>query len=260
MRNRKRLLTILVLVAGSAWGCGRPAAPPETERAPDRPVGSASAGVGELGRLAMGRTAKGPEGHNFTEVYERYFSPLRAEPIKILEIGIDRGGSLLLWRDYFPKAQVFGIDIESRSDMDTDRIHTFVADQSSRPQLGAFLAKFPGPYDIILDDGGHSMEQQQVSLGFLFGQVRPGGLYIVEDVHTSLPAFYPSKFFAVDADGSNSTLRMLETFVRTGRFESRYMTAEEAGLLTGQVEFSNLFHRTNTPPGITCILGRKAPR
>ena len=210
--------------------------------------------------MAMGRTDKGPSGHDFTEAYEHFFSPLRAEPIRILEIGIDRGGSLLMWRDYFPNAQIFGIDIEDRSDMDSDRIHTFVADQSSREQLGEFLAKFPGPYDIILDDGGHSMEQQQVSLGTLFRQVRPGGYYVVEDVHTSLPAYYPHKGFGVDADGSNSTLRMLETFVRTGRFESRYMTPEEAQLLPGQVEFSNLFHRTTAPPSITCILRKRTPR
>lgn len=260
MRDRQRLLAILVLATSTWWACSRTPEPPASERAPEQPTGSAPAGVGELGRLSMGRTDKGPDGHDYTEVYEHFFAPLKAEPIRILEIGIDRGGSLLMWRDYFPKAQIFGIDIESRSDMDSDRIHTFVADQSSREQLGAFLAKFPGPYDVILDDGGHSMEQQQVSLGFLFGQVRPGGYYVVEDVHTSLPAFYPSKWFGVDADGSNTTLRMLETFVRTGRFESRHMTEGEALLLSGQVEFSNLFRRTTTPPSITCLLKRKAAR
>ena len=254
MRYRTSLLTVLVFAAG----CRRPAAAPVP--APERPAVPGSAAVGELDRLARGRTDKASDSHGFTEVYERFFSPMRDEPILILEIGIDQGGSLLAWKEYFPKARIFGIDILDRSSMESDRIRTFVADQSKRDQLGAFLAKYPGPYDIVLDDGGHSMEQQQVSLGYLFPHVKPGGLYVVEDVHTSLPAFYPYKGFRVDADGSNSTLLMLETFVRTGRFESRYMTPEEAQFVSEQVEFSNLFHRTTAPPSITCLLRRKAPR
>ena len=259
MRNGRAFLVCLCLAALAPAGCGRPAPPPAPKRAPGPSAAAPGAPFGDLGRLAIGRTDKGPEGHDFTEVYERFFLPMRTEPIRILEIGIDQGGSLLMWSDYFPKAEIFGIDIEDRSSMETERVFTFVADQAKREQLGAFLAKYPGPYDIVLDDGGHSMEQQQVSLGFLFPHVRPGGYYVIEDVHTSLPAFYPFRGFAVAADGSNSTLLMLETFMRTGRFESRYVTPEEAALLNGAVEFSNLFYRTGTAPSITCLLRRKSP-
>jgi demethylmacrocin O-methyltransferase len=227
---------------------------------PEPSTATSDAPFGDLGRLAIGRTDKGPEWHNFTEVYERFFLPMRTRPIRILEIGIDQGGSLLMWSDYFPNAEIFGIDILDCSSMETDRVRTFVADQSKREQLGAFLAKYPGPYDIVLDDGGHSMEQQQVSLGFLFPHVRPGGYYVVEDVHTSLPVFYPHRGFAVAADGTNSTLLMLETFVRTGRFESRYLTPGEAAFLGGEVELTNLFHRHRAAPSVTCILQRKATR
>ncbi|MFN7990110.1 MAG: hypothetical protein U0529_21740 [Thermoanaerobaculia bacterium] len=259
MRYRTTRPMLIFLAAASAWGCRKPGVAPAAERAAV-PAAAPSAAIGELDRIARGRTDKASDSHGFTEVYERFFAPLRNEPIRILEIGIDQGGSLLTWRDYFPKAAVFGIDILDRSDLQSDRIRTFVADQSKREQLGAFLAKYPGPYDVILDDGGHSMEQQQVSLGFLFAAVRPGGLYVVEDVHTSLRAFYPYKGFGADDDGSNTTLRMLETFIRTGRFESRYMTPEEARFVSEQVEFTNLFHRTTAPPSITCLLRRKPAR
>lgn len=259
MRFGSGLLVLgVAIVAASACGRAPASAPPA--RAAQAPAPTAGSPFGELDRLAIGRTGKGPEEHGFTEVYERFFLPLRNEPIRILEIGIDQGGSLKMWSDYFAKAQIFGIDIIDCSSMETERVRTFVADQSKRDQLGAFLAKYPGPYDIVLDDGGHSMEQQQVSLGYLFPHVRPGGYYVVEDVHTSLPAFYPYKGFAVDADGANSTLLMLERFVRTGRFESRYMSPEESGLLTREVEMSNLFHRARKTPSITCLLRRKAPR
>lgn len=260
MRNGRALIVCLCLVALAAAGCRRPDPSPAPRPGPGRSPEAPAASIGDLDRLAIGRTDKGPERHGFTEVYERFFHPLRDEPIRILEIGIDQGGSLLMWSDYFPKAQIFGIDIEDRSSMETERVFTFVADQSKREQLGAFLAKYPGPFDIVLDDGGHSMEQQQVTLGFLFPHVRPGGYYVVEDVHSSLPDAYPFKGFAVETDGSNTTLLMLERFVRTGRFESRYLTPEEADLLNRDVEFSNLFHRHGATPSVTCVLQRKAKR
>ena len=188
MRNRWALLTILVLAAGWPAGCRKGYVPASGPAPPG--IDSDSPEVGELGRIAYGRTDKGPGGHNFTEVYERFFAPLKNRPIRLFEIGIASGGSLLNWRDYFPLAQIYGIDIEGKSELDSDRIHTLVADQSSREQLGAFLGKFGDPFDIIIDDGGHSMEMQQVSLGYLFRHVRPGGYYVVEDVHTSLRKYH----------------------------------------------------------------------
>jgi hypothetical protein len=250
---------VLLLLGGLA-ACGRPEAAPPSPAPAAPPAAAGEVPFGDLSRFAVGRTDKGPQDHGFTEIYERFLFPRRNDPIRVLEIGIDQGGSLKMWADYFPKALIYGIDIEDRTSMETDRVKTFVADQSKRDQLGAFLAKYPGPYDLILDDGGHSMEQQQVSLGFLFPQVAPGGLYVVEDVHTSLRAFFPFKGFGADEDGTNTTLRMLETFFRTGKIESRYMSAEEAGFVTREVEVSNLFHRPGPPPSITCILRRKAAR
>jgi len=259
MRRGGTLFVLLTL--GGLAACGRPpVAASAPSPVPTAPGASASVPFGDLSRFAVGRTDKGPQSHGFTEVYERFLFTRRNDPIRILEIGIDQGGSLKMWADYFPRAEIYGIDIEDRRSMETDRVKTFVADQSKRDQLGAFLAKHPGPFDVILDDGGHSMEQQQVSLGFLFPQVAPGGIYVVEDVHTSLKAFYPYKGFGADDDGANTTLRMLETFFRTGKFESRYMSADEAAFLTKEVEVSNLFHRPGPPPSITCLLRRKAAR
>ena len=263
-----RRASLPVLMVLGLLACGRPqSAPPgpapstaPTSHAAPASVAGAPAPFGDLSRFAVGRTDKGPQDHGFTEVYERFLFTKRNEPIRILEIGIDQGGSLKTWADYFPKARIYGIDIEDRRSMETDRVKTFVADQSKRDQLGAFLAKYPGPYDLILDDGGHSMEQQQVSLGFLFPHVKPGGIYVVEDVHTSLRAFFPHKGFGADEDGGNTTLRMLERFFETQKIESRYMSADEAAFVTREAELSNLFHRPGPPPSVTCLLRRKGTR
>jgi hypothetical protein len=212
--------------------------------------------VGELTRLAGVKTDKGVTVHHFTEVYELFFSPLKSTATRIFEIGIAGGGSLEMWRDYFRKATVFGIDIYPKTEMDSDRIKTFVADQSDRSQLAAFIDKFGGGYDIIVDDGGHSMEQQQVSIGYLFKYLKPGGYYVIEDVHTSLPQFWSG--FDVEPGSANSTLTMITRFISSGLLESRYLAPAEAKYLAQNIEFCNLFSRNNRFHSLTCILRKRA--
>lgn len=212
-------------------------------------------GFGEMTRLAGVKTDKGITIHHYTEVYELFFSPLKWTATKIFEIGIAGGGSLEMWRDYFPKATIYGIDIVPKTELDSDRVKTFVADQADRSQLASFIDRFGGYFDIIIDDGGHTMDQQQISLGFLFKYLRPGGYYVIEDVHTSLPRFWSG--FGVEPDGANSTLTMITKFISTGRLESRYLAPAEAKYLTRNIEFCNLFARNNRYHSMTCILKKR---
>ncbi len=242
VRRRLVLAAPIVLLALGFAGCRRP----ETT-------------VGELTRLAGLKTDKGVSVHHFTEVYELFFAPLRPTAAKVFEIGIAGGGSLEMWRDYFPKAMIYGIDIYPKTEMDSDRIKTFVADQSDRSQLAAFIDRFGGGYDIIVDDGGHSMDQQQVSIGYLFRYLKPGGYYVIEDVHTSLPRFWSG--FGVEPGGANSTLTMLTGFISSGRLESRYLASAEEKYLARNIDFCNLFSRNNRFHSLTCILKKRtAPK
>ena len=63
---------------------------------------------GDLAALAIGKTDKALNWHGFIELYEQIFFPLREKPIKFLEIGIFKGGSIEVWQDYFPKAKIYG--------------------------------------------------------------------------------------------------------------------------------------------------------
>jgi predicted O-methyltransferase YrrM len=199
---------------------------------------SAEPAFGDLTRLAdKYGTDKGSSTHNYTDVYEYFLMPMRSRARRVFEIGVASGASLLMWRDFFPKAMVYGIDIEDSSRLDSGRISTFIADQGDRKQLGRFITKNGAAFDMILDDGGHTMEQQQISLGFLFPDVKPGGYYILEDVHTSL--MYPG--WGIDPDRRNTTLAMIESFIRTGRISSKYMTPAEARYVTEHVRFCSLF-------------------
>src|SRR5262249_6120154 len=130
---------------------------------------------------------------------EAYLGPLRYSPISLLEIGLgvlgDRwnarivqgrntgGASIKMWHDFFPKAKVFGIDINPCPYLDNDRLKTFVADQSSVPELEAFVnAANVGLFDVIIDDGSHLPHHQQISLSFFFRRLKSGGLYFIEDL------------------------------------------------------------------------------
>ena len=125
---------------------------------------------------------KGATAHRFAELYERHFGPVRHTTKTVLEIGVHRGASLQMWRDYFPRAQVYGLDINETS-IPGPRIETFRGDQSD-PEVLAKLRAL-GPFDVVIDDGSHRAPHVWASFAGLFGAVKPGGFYVIEDMHTS---------------------------------------------------------------------------
>jgi hypothetical protein len=243
----------LAIVLGVCTAC-TVALPPSPSQNPT----PAAAPVPQLGALsaAAAKTDKGPSQHNYTELYERLLFQWKDDPIKIFEIGVAEGGSLAMWQSYFPNARIFGVDILDKSQFNNARVTTLVADQANREQLQAAIEKSGGDIDVLLDDGGHGMEQQQVSLGFLFRHVRPGGYYIIEDVHTSLPALW--KGYGVARDGSNTTLRMLENFMRSASpaIRSRYMLDSEMSYLTENIDSVIISHRPKSR-SLMCVLKKK---
>ena len=123
--------------------------------------------------------------HNYEPVYDRHFQDIREKKLKILEIGVWEGNSLRMWKDYFPNAEVSGFDIHSsRMVKGEDRIKTMVVDQSNRKDLSKAMSEL-GEFYIIIDDGSHSVDNHQISFGYLFPFVKSKGFYVIEDVHTS---------------------------------------------------------------------------
>ncbi|MGB8468136.1 MAG: class I SAM-dependent methyltransferase [Candidatus Babeliales bacterium] len=142
-----------------------------------------------LDRIALKHgTDKSSRIHNYTRHYSHYFLHLRHKPIKFLEIGFCQGASARLWDEYFKKAELYFIDINPGVFDDakglSNRCHIDLIDQGNAAQLEEYALKY-GPFDIIIDDGGHTMHQQITSFETLFSHVAPGGMYIIEDMHTS---------------------------------------------------------------------------
>jgi hypothetical protein len=128
--------------------------------------------------------------HNYGEFYETYFNPLKSSNlIHGLEIGICRGSSLKVFEEYFPNVFMIGLDIDDKSYLQTPNISTGILDQSDKDSLKLFYdhcIQNNHYFDFILDDGSHHMEDQQITLGYLFPLLKSGGIYIMEDLHTSL--------------------------------------------------------------------------
>lgn len=168
--------------------------------------------------------------------YEQFFAPLRDQPVKFLEIGVGGGESIRGWLDYFPNAQVFGVDIvhdtnpwDSPGTMHHPRYRFVTADQSSDVFWQCFIADFHGDWDVICDDGGHASNQIITSFNHLWPVVKPGGLYIVEDLGVAygdgsfVPAGWPNHmaWLKTLVDGMN---------IGSGDIDSIYFSRELAVL------------------------------
>jgi hypothetical protein len=126
-----------------------------------------------------------------TSHYERHLRPLRDLPLKILEIGIGGyrdqqhgGASLRMWKRYFHRSLVCGLDIVDKSSIAEQRVDVAQGDQADQRFLTDLSERF-GPFDVIIDDGSHYCTDVIASFMALFPLLCMGGIYVVEDTATS---------------------------------------------------------------------------
>ena len=124
--------------------------------------------------------------HHYLPIYDRYFSRFRGTPVKMLEIGVSKGGSLKMWRDYFgPKAIIFGIDIDPKcAAFDGQHASVRIGSQADAGFLRGVVTEMGG-VDIVLDDGSHVGRHIRASLDALFPALSENGVYMIEDLHTA---------------------------------------------------------------------------
>ncbi len=118
--------------------------------------------------------------HRYDRFYPMFLEPLRNQEFSMLEIGIDRGGSLSLWKEYFPYAKIFGADIHQ--EWKDERTTVIKCDQSSAFDLKILAQKVP-KCKLIIDDGSHNPQHQMITFCELFKNALDfGGVYIIEDL------------------------------------------------------------------------------
>lgn len=135
-------------------------------------------------------TDKASGGHGFLAEYENYLGQYRESEFILLEIGGYLGGSLKMWEEYFQKAHIVCVDVDSKvRDYSSDRISVEIGSAGDPLFLDSVVKKYGRPL-VIIDDGSHRWDHQRIALTTLFPHLLPGGYYIEEDIHSSFePGF-----------------------------------------------------------------------
>lgn len=126
--------------------------------------------------------------HNYTPAYHELFKYRREQVKRVLEIGVNYGPSLRMWRDYFPNATVFGFDCNEACLFQEDRIECYAADQNNKASLlhaiqqTMYTNADTDQYDLIVDDGSHEFAHQLFSPHVLLPYLAPLGAYVIEDI------------------------------------------------------------------------------
>lgn len=116
--------------------------------------------------------------HSYLETYEKLFKPKKESATHILEIGIDRGGSIRLWADYFINANIYGLDCNFYK-FEHPRIHTVIGDAYHHID-DAIKHK----YDVMIDDGPHTFESMISFINMYLPLLKEDGILIIEDVQS----------------------------------------------------------------------------
>ena len=194
--------------------------------------------------------------HYVQEAYEDWLAPIRDTAKLITEVGVYTGNSLRMWKRYFPHARIIGIDnnptIIANGVVDCELI---MCDQSKVDELMAVKERIKDS-DMIMDDGSHKMYDQQKTLAILFDALKPGGLFIIENLHTSIECKMPEKAWCGWGDFTKTTtLELFENYVKTKRMVSDLLTEEESAFLEANIESLKLYRISDE--SITSVIKKK---
>jgi len=173
--------------------------------------------------------------HCFSEIYDDYLLPLKDKQLYILEIGIDKGNSLRMWEEYFKNSKILGLDLDDKSQFNSERILCKKLDQSNQKEIEDFSINCPIKFDLIIDDGSHHMSDQQITFGNFFPLLNSEGIFIIEDLHTSLLApgtVLYDRMIENNNVGDNTTLHFLKN-IKQG---SKYLSEDKNNYLIENVK------------------------
>jgi tetratricopeptide (TPR) repeat protein len=126
--------------------------------------------------------------HSYFEVYDEILSPYKNKKGSILEIGVYCGGSLILWSEYFKDFKVCGLDVcdnmsdKVKSNLDPNKVNCFLLDAYNSDSLSFVRQHYDEDFDVIIDDGPHTLESQSKCIELYLNVLKPNGTLIIEDV------------------------------------------------------------------------------
>lgn len=191
---------------------------PRAPRAAAKPKPATTSAAKSSTLTELGRKFKTDKvsSHRYTEHYERHLQHLRNTPFTLLEIGIggysrerQGGASLRMWKAFFGRAQIVGLDIEDKSFVDEERIQTVMGSQVDEAVLSR-IVDGRTDLDVIIDDGSHRPSHVRTTFRLLFPHVRDGGFYIIEDTQTS---YWPERGGSVDRNDPKTSMALVKDLI-----------------------------------------------
>jgi demethylmacrocin O-methyltransferase len=183
--------------------------------------------------------------HRYTPHYQRHFAPLRDREMLVLELGIggyareqQGGASLRMWKWFFPRAQVVGVDIQDKSFVDEPRVHSFKGSQTNKVLMRRIVKRF-GPPTIVIDDGSHRPPHVIKSFEILFPMLADGGLYAIEDIQTS---YWPDWKGSLDPDDPTTSMAMVKRLLDGLNHEEFLVEGYEATYTDQWVRAVHCYH------------------
>jgi len=120
--------------------------------------------------------------HNYLPHYWKHFRDIRYKVTRVLEIGVQSDKSIRMWEEFFPNAEIYGIDIQEHcKEYEGGRRKIFIGDQSDEAFLNKVVSNAGGAFDIIIDDGSHRVYHQLKTFTVLFPKLKSHGIYVIED-------------------------------------------------------------------------------
>lgn len=187
-----------------------------------------------------------PDSNCYANWYENWFFPIKEKVTNICEIGVFNGSSTKAFKSYFPNAEILGLDIDDKTEYNEEKITTKVLDQSNFSQLQNFVDECKSnnlQFDIILDDGSHDISHQQITFGKLFQLLKPGGIYIIEDMCTSYFSVGTNLYGYVTTQvkKNNNTIQ----FLNQRPFASLWIDELNLNHINSEVDYVSIFDRAN---------------
>lgn len=172
---------------------------------------------------------------HYFPIYHEWFKKFRGTDVVFVEIGVQNGGSAQMWREYFGKdAKIIGVDIDPRcKQFEDDSIKIEIGSQEDVNFWTEFKQKYPR-VDLLLDDGGHTMNQQIVTFQQMFPHIREGGIYFCEDCHTSYIEKFGGGLGKPDTyiEFAKRLIDEMHAFYTNGALPPNYNTINMGGVFT----------------------------
>lgn len=173
--------------------------------------------------------------HGYLPYYEKHIGYMWPIEINLLEIGCLKGASLRMWQEYFPKAKISTIDLfrdpnnVTKNQMESEGFIAHAGDQSDI----SFLYTVKDMFQVIIDDGSHNSDHQQITFKHLFiNNLCSEGVYVVEDLHCCKEPYYWGKNIS---DFKDTILSVLTEYKNTGRLENKYFNEKENEIFVSNI-------------------------